>query len=185
VSALAVRGPGFVLVESVATGLACAGVLVWLGSCLVGSFRPDQLAGPYWPEMGGLRTDTSGVLAFSVTLVTLAVSETMRVVRRSTAEARPDPKTEPAPLGALLATGIAVSVLVVSVGLVVYLSVNAVTHPESLSIRATHFISFPTEGTLRMLALVGVAASAGWLRGASISYPGIWLGRTSSRRGDA
>jgi hypothetical protein len=39
-------------------------------------------------------------------------------------------------------------------GLVIYLSVNTVTHPITLGMQATHLASWPTEGTLRVSALL-------------------------------
>ena len=38
-------------------------------------------------------------------------------------------------------------------GLVVYLSANTVTHPMTAGIQATHWLSWPTEGTLRVIVL--------------------------------
>jgi hypothetical protein len=55
-------------------------------------------------------------------------------------------------------------VAVLSTALVVYLSVNAVTHPATLLIQATHFARWPTEGTLRVIALLLCVLSVGWLR---------------------
>src|SRR5580704_7087491 len=68
------------LVESVATALAVASALVWFGASLVGSFRPDALARPYWS--GGPRTDTSGVVALVVLGCSVAASEILRLWRR-------------------------------------------------------------------------------------------------------
>lgn len=48
-----------------------------------------------------------------------------------------------------------------STGLVAYISVNAVTHPFTLHLQATHFAPWPTEGTLRVIALAACAASVG------------------------
>jgi hypothetical protein len=50
------------LAESVATGLALVVFLVRIGSCLVGSLHPDDLAEPYRPEVGG-RESALGVRA--------------------------------------------------------------------------------------------------------------------------
>jgi hypothetical protein len=48
-------------------------------------------------------------------------------------------------------------------GVVIYLSVNAVTHPWTLKIQLTHLLPWPSEGTVRVLALgvclVATAAS--------------------------
>ena len=49
-------------------------------------------------------------------------------------------------------------------GLVAYLSVNAVTHPATLRLQATHLLSWPAEGTLRVEALLLAAASVAVVR---------------------
>ena len=49
-------------------------------------------------------------------------------------------------------------------GLVVYLSVNAVTHPATLRLQATHLLSWPAEGTLRVVALLLAAVYVAVLR---------------------
>ena len=162
--------------ESVATGLALAAALVWFGSCLVGSFHPDRLARPYWPEIGGLRTDTAGVVAFAVLVVTLTVSETLRVRRRRRGAPAEDSDGAPISVVAAVATGLAVAALVGGLGLVLYLSVNALTHPATLAIQATHFATWPTEGTLRVLALAATALAAAWLRLVTVLHPGSWIG---------
>jgi hypothetical protein len=164
------------VVESVAAALALAAILVWLGACLVGSFGGQLLAQPYWPQAGGPRTDTSGVIAFAVLAAALVVSETLRVSRRRSGA---PPKTSPEALArpvAALITGLAASALVTGTGLVIYLSVNTVTHPMTLTMHATHFATWPTEGTLRVVALALAALSTGWLRYVSIRYPGLWFG---------
>jgi hypothetical protein len=38
-------------------------------------------------------------------------------------------------------------------GVVIYLSVNAVTHPWTLKIQLTHLLPWPSEGTVRVIAL--------------------------------
>ncbi len=164
------------VVESVAAGLALAALLVWFGACLVGSFHPDRLARPYWPAIGGLRTDTAGVVAFAVLVVTLTVSETLRVCRRG--RGAPAEGGERVPISRVTAavTGAAVAALVGGIGLVVYLSVNALTHPATLAIEATHFATWPTEGTLRVLALAATALAAAWLRLVTVLRPGSWIG---------
>lgn len=168
------RWRGLAVVESVATALALAATLVWFGSSLVGSFRPDVLAHPYWS--GGPRTDTSGVVALVVLTVSLAVSEFLRLYRRRNRASGPVVQRVPMSLAALVTTSLAVAVLVVGIALVVYLSVNAVTHPVTLGLRATHFDPWPTESTLRMLALVAAGLSSGWLRFVTICHPGAWFG---------
>ena len=151
------------VIEAVAWGLAISGALCWAGACLVAIFRPEQLARPYWPAVSGLRTDTAGALAFLVGALAFAVSEYMRLdrsqgTRGPAAPRRQRPAIEPA------AQALARTVAVMSAGLVVYLSANQVTHPETLSLQATHFARWPTEGTLRVLALAACAISGGLLR---------------------
>jgi len=53
---------------------------------------------------------------------------------------------------------------VVATGLAVYISVNAVTHPATLEIQATHLAAWPTEGTLRVAALLLCMCSVTVLR---------------------
>ena len=77
---------------------------------------------------------------------------------------------------ASVATGAAVAALVGGAGLVIYLSVNAVTHPATLAIQATHFATWPTEGTLRVLALAATVLAAAWLRLVTVLHPGSWIG---------
>jgi hypothetical protein len=55
-------------------------------------------------------------------------------------------------------------VALLATGLVVYLSVNAVTHPATLGVHATHLATWPTEGTLRVAALLSCTCSAAALR---------------------
>jgi hypothetical protein len=107
--------------ESAAAALAVPAILVWFGSCLVGSFHPDELGRPYWPQIGGPRTDTSGVVAFAVLVCALAVSETLRVFRRHRLRPESRPRAPLSPATAAT-TGVAAAVLVASVGLVLYLS---------------------------------------------------------------
>ena len=64
----------------------------------------------------------------------------------------------------LLALAISETVALLATALVVYLSVNAVTHPATLMIHATHLAAWPTEGTLRVAALLLCTCSAAALR---------------------
>lgn len=148
--------------EAVTAGLAYAAVLWWLSVCALGSFRPEMLPFPYWPQLSGLRSDTSGTLAFVVAAVCLIISEYLRLRRRAAGLAAPSRLTDrPA---ALLTVAVAETVAVLSTGLVIYISANAITHPETLLIGTTHLAPWPTEGTLRVLALAGCAASVAVLR---------------------
>ena len=49
---------------------------------------------------------------------------------------------------------VAETAAVLCTGVVIYLSVNAVTHPWTLKIQLTHLLPGPSEGTVRVLALV-------------------------------
>jgi hypothetical protein len=149
------------VVESAAFGLGYAAVLVWVGSALVASFS-DYEALPYWPAIPHLRTDTSGVLAFAVSFVSLVVSRYLQLRRRSAAPVEPVEPVERTP-GVSLVQAVAESAVVLATGLVLYLSVNAVTHPFTLTLQLTHLWPWPSEGTVRVLALgiclVAVAVS--------------------------
>jgi hypothetical protein len=177
-------GDGWLAVEAAAAGLAFGSLLEWASTALVGSFRPLDLADPYWRGVPWLRTDTSGFAAFIVAAVCLLISEYLRLRRRrraASAGAVPPPPASagtaplsPASAGAvppplageavLLAMAAAETVAVLATGLFGYLSVNAVTHHYTLQIQATHLLSWPTEGTLRVVALLLCIVSFGMVR---------------------
>jgi hypothetical protein len=150
-------------VEASAAGLAYGAGLCWASVCLVASFRPDALSAPYWRGVPGLRTDTSGIVAFFVVAVGFTASEYLRLLRRRDTAVKPGPGLT-ARTTELLALAILETVALLATGLVVYLSVNAVTHPATLGIHATHLATWPTEGTLRVAALLLCASSAAALR---------------------
>jgi len=153
-------------VEAAAAGLAFGSLLEWASTALVGSFRPLDLADPYWHGVPWLRTDTSGFAAFIVAAICLLSSEYLRLRRRrlaaSAGPAQPSPAS--AGEGALLAMAAAETVAVLATGLFGYLSVNAVTHHYTLQLQATHLLSWPTEGTLRVAALLLSIVSFGMIR---------------------
>jgi hypothetical protein len=149
--------------EAAATGSAYGALLCWVGTCAVASFGGAPLSSPYWAAIPALRTDTCGAVAFVVAAVSLTVSEYLRLQRRYAGEAVRNLARSPGSWE-LAARAISETVAVLSTGLVGYISVNAVTHPVTLGIQATHFASWPTEGTLRVLALLGCVASVGALR---------------------
>jgi hypothetical protein len=154
--------------EALAAGLAYGAGLCWASVCLVASFRVDDLSAPYWRGVPGLRTDTSGILAFFVLAVCFAVSEYLRLGRRQGGAVTPVPEVtagaQPGGAARLLALAISETVALLATGLVGYLSVNAVTHPATLQIHATHLAAWPTEGTLRVVALFLGACSVTMLR---------------------
>jgi hypothetical protein len=162
------------LAEAAAAGSAYGALLCWLSTCAVASFHGAYLTRPYWAAIPALRTDTCGALAFVVAAVSLTASEYLRLRRRHTGKAFNTPARSPRKmeLGARAASE---TVAVLSTGLVAYISVNAVTHPVTLGIHATHFAPWPAEGTLRVLALLGCVASVATLRylGSGLSLAGL------------
>lgn len=142
------------VIEAWAVGVAYAAGLCWISVCLVATFHPNDLSFPYWRDIPGLRTDTCGIVAFCVTAVCLGTSEFLRLQRRRGVLSTPGPRARELPNGwSLTALATSETVAVMATGLVVYLSANAVTHPVTLNIQAMHWASWPTEGTLRVIAL--------------------------------
>jgi hypothetical protein len=74
-------------VKSAAFGLGYTAVLIWSGTALVASFG-GGLAHPYWPAIPQLRTDTTGVIAFAVAIVSLVVSKYLQLRRCNGAPAQ-------------------------------------------------------------------------------------------------
>ena len=142
------------VVESVTFGLGYAAVLIWSGSALVASFTGDE-ANPYWPAIPQLRTDTAGVIAFAVAIVSLVLSRYLQLRRRGAPPARPVAR----PARVLAVQAVAETAVVLGTGLVIYLSLNAVTHPVTLRLQLTHLWPWPSEGTVRVIAL-GVCLAA-------------------------
>jgi hypothetical protein len=181
--------------EAAALGIAYAAGLCCIGACAVAAFRVEALPDPYWGVIPSLRTDTCGALAFVATAVMLVLSEYLRLQRRRghhggggraqpPAAPRPAaPRPMPVRLTAvrmtavrltalrLAALALAETVAVMSTLLVVYLSVNAVTHPVTLFMPVTHFAIWPTEGTVRVLALAACAVSLGTARYLGVRWP--------------
>lgn len=157
-------GDAWLAVEAATAGLAFGSLLEWASTALVGSFRPLDLADPYWRVVPWLRTDTSGFAAFIVAAVCLLSSEHLRLRRRRSAASAGAVPPPTAPGGVLLAMAAAETVAVLATGLFGYLSVNAVTHPATQQIQATHLLSWPTEGTLRVAALLLCIVSFGMVR---------------------
>lgn len=136
-------------------GLAYSSGLVALSTFLVGSFRPRDLSHPYVGHLAWLRIDSFGIVCFFVATVGLATSTYLRRsygVTRRTATAGRAPGTISS-----LTTAVARSLVAAGTTLVVYISINAVTHPITLGRPATHLLSWPTEGTLRAVCLIVVA----------------------------
>lgn len=166
-------------VESVAFGLGYAAVLIWIGSALVASFTAYE-AEPYWPNIPHLRTDTSGVSAFAIAIVTLSISRYLQLRRRSSPLPAAD-RERPARLLAIQA--IAETAAILATGMVIYLSFNAFTHPETLRLQLTHLWPWPSEGTVRVIGLgicaVGVATSRYLRASAPVGLGHSRAGRTA------
>jgi hypothetical protein len=175
-------GAARLAVEASAAGLAFGALLEWASTALIGSFRPLDLPQPYWRGIPGLRTDTSGFAAVIVAAVCLLTSEYLRLRRRQrvavAGESGAAASSSPGLSGpaTLLALAASETVAVLATGLFSYLSVNAVTHPFTLQIQATHLLSWPTEGTLRVTALLLSTVSFGLFR---YLRPAVVAGRAS------
>lgn len=144
-------------VEAAAFGLGYASVLCWASTCLVGTFGGAPLASPYWPVLPWLRTDTTGIVAFAIATVALVVSKYLRLrrLRDGTATRRLHERAT----GELLAQSIAETAAILTTGLVTYLSFNVVTHSYTLRVHVIHLLSWPSEGTVRVIALIICAVS--------------------------
>jgi hypothetical protein len=160
------QGKRRLVVESATLGLGYSAVLVWIGSAFVGSFGDFDDAYPYWPAIPHLRTDTAGFLGFAIAIVCLVVSRYLQLGRRYGAGG-PGPEAEPAarprPARVLAVQAVADVAVLLGTGLVIYLSVNGAMHPWTLPIQLTHLLPWPSEGTVRVIALAiclaGVAIS--------------------------
>lgn len=148
------------ILEAIASGLAVGSFLWWVGSSLVGIFRPQDLAMPYWSGLPHLRTDTSGFIAFVVAFVCVAVSEYLRLKRRHQQAhevghvGHAEDQTPRDRAAIFVLQGGCTAVVIMAAALVMYLSLNTVTHPLTQDMQATHLLSWPTEGSLRMAALL-------------------------------
>ena len=146
------------VIESVAFGLGYTAVLIWSGSALVASFTGGE-ADPYWPAIGHLRTDTTGVIAFGVAIVSLVLSRYLQLRRRGEAPAEAPAEPVARSAGVSLAQAVAETAAVLGTALVIYLSLNAVTHPITLRLQLTHLWPWPSEGTVRVIGL-GICLAA-------------------------
>ena len=149
------------MVESVALGLGYSAVLIWIGSAFVGSFGDFNDAYPYWPAIPHLRTDTAGFFAFAIAIVCLVVSRYLQLGRRNGAPAQLVAVARPARVLAVQA--VADVAVVLATALVIYLSVNGAMHPWTLPVQLTHLLPWPSEGTVRVMAL-GVCLVAAAVR---------------------
>lgn len=168
------QGNRKLVVESVTLGLGYSAVLVWVGSAFVGSFGDFNDAYPYWPAIPHLRTDTAGFFAFGLAIVCLVISRYLQLGRRNGAPAERVARLRPARVLAVQALADVAALL--GTGLVIYLSVNEAMHPWTLPIQLTHLLPWPSEGTVRVIAL-GVCLVAVAVR--------RYLGATATRPGQA
>jgi hypothetical protein len=156
--------------EAAAFGVGYTSVLCWASTCLVATFGGAPLASPYWPVLPWLRTDTTGVIAFALAAVSLVISRYLRLRRIGAGAVARPPVTRPAYVHAVQA--VAETAAVLATALVAYLSLNVVTHSVTLRLQLTHLWPWPSEGTVRVIALgicvVSVAATR-YLRSAANS----------------
>jgi hypothetical protein len=166
------QGNRRLVVESAALGLGYAAFLIWVGSAFVGSFGDFNDAYPYWPAIPHLRTDTAGFFAFGLAIVCLVISRYLQLGRRNGAPAERVARLRPARVLAVQAVADVAALL--GTALVIYLSVNEAMHPWTLPIQLTHLLPWPSEGTVRVMAL-GVCLAAVAVRrylGATATQPG-------------
>jgi hypothetical protein len=141
-------------IEGGVSGLTYASGLVALSAFLVGSFRSRDLSHSYVGHLAWLRVDSFGIACFFVATVGLATSSYLRRSRWVT----PRTVTDRSPgTVSSLTTAVARSLIAAGTTLVVYISINSVTHPITLGRPVTHLLSWPTEGTLRVVSLIVVA----------------------------
>jgi len=144
-------------VEAAAFGIGYTGVLCWASTCLVATFGGASLASPYWPVLPWLRTDTTGVIAFALAAVSLAISKYLRLRRTRAGAIARHPVSQTASAHAVQA--IAETAAILATALVAYLSLNVVTHSVTLRLQLTHLLPWPSEGTVRVIALCICIAS--------------------------
>ena len=125
-------------VEGGLCGLTYSSGLVALSAFLVGSFRPRDLSHPYVGHLAWLRIDSFGIVSFFVATIGLAATG---YLRRTDDPARRSATADRAS-GTIRLITIAVARSLVAAGttLVVYISINAVTHPITLGRPATHLL---------------------------------------------
>ncbi len=172
--------------EAAALGVGYASFLCWASTCLVATFGGVSLASPYWPDIPWLRTDTTGIIAFALAAVSLVVSKYLRLLRLRAGTA-----TERLPErrgGVLAAQAIAETAAILATGLVVYLSLNVVTtHGVTLRLHLTHILSWPSEGTVRVIALIICLLSvavARYLRASTDTSRPSWAGLSADGQGE-
>jgi hypothetical protein len=126
---------------------------------LTAVFHPAELDNPFWGGLPAVRTDTFGIACFGLAVASYFVGTFLRLRRGPQCAPRSRP---PVPIAAGLA--LAGTMSAASTALVIYISLNAVTHPETLLRQATHLAAWPTEGLVRIVALGCLVASVAALR---------------------
>lgn len=159
------------MVEAATAGLAFGSILCWASVCLVATFRPQGLSDPYWSEIPWLRTDTSGFVAFIIAAVCLVASKYLKFRRQHSGDIRSEVVPSAAAMAkALVSKRVLIclaafeTITILATGLVGYLSLNAVTHPFTLQMHTTHLLPWPTEGALRVVALLSSVLSVAMIR---------------------
>ena len=145
-------------------------MLCWASTCLVAIFGGASLASPYWPVLPWLRTDTIGVITFALAAVSLVVSKYLRLRRSAVGAIAQIPLNRSAYVQIVQAVAETAAVLATAV--VAYLSLNVVTHSVSLRLQLTHLWPWPSEGTVRVIALgicIASVAATRYLRSAASS----------------
>jgi hypothetical protein len=157
-------------VEAAAFGLGYTCVLCWASTCLVAIFGGASMASPYWPVLPWLRTDTTGVITFALAAISLVVSKYLHLRRSRAGAIAQNPVNRPAFTQA--AQAVAETAAVLATALVAYLSLNVVTHSVTLRLQLTHLWPWPSEGTVRVIALgicIASVAATRYLRSAASS----------------
>jgi len=164
-------------VEAAALGVGYASILCWASVALAASFGGAPLGSPYWPDVPWLRTDTTGVVAFALAAVCLGVSKYLRLRRGGAAEPR---MSAGRPAAVLAALAVAETATLLATAAFAYLSFNAVTHYFTLRLQLTHLWPWPSEGTVRVIAL-GICAVSVAVTRFLRSTPGGSAGRDGER----
>lgn len=137
------------------------GALGWLYVAIIGVVRPNDL--PSWiASWIPMRRDTTGIVCFGLS----AVAYFLRGMFRPSSEARmPNLRWQAGGGGdqratqtrGLSRTGAKASLrtlFVYSTMTLIYLMVQTVTHPETMAMALTHLLSWPTERSVLLLALL-------------------------------
>jgi hypothetical protein len=155
------------LLEGLTAGAAYGAGLCLFGACSLAVGRPEGLTEPYWLRLPPVRTDTAGIVGGAVLASSLTVSRYLALGRRARAAVDVDRDRAPARLrpGVVSVAATTEVVALLGTALAVYLSLNAVTHPSTLGLPATHLVAWPSESTLRVVAVALASGAVAVLRG--------------------